>query len=177
MSARLETQDLKVHFGIGRTFLGKPKKVLKALDGVSLALESGKIVALVGESGCGKSTLGRTLVRLERPTAGTIQMDHEDVTNLSGKALRAYRSRVQMIFQDPYGSLDPRMSVESMLDEVVKLHYKANRAERLTRCTAALRQVGLDETALPRFSHQFSGGQRQRIGIARALVLQPDFIV
>lgn len=174
--ALLEVEDLKVYYPVcGGWF--RPKRYLRAVDGVSFSLEAGETLGLVGESGCGKSTLGRALVRLENPAGGRVMLDGRDMAALKGRELRRARKNFQMIFQDPYGSLNPRLTIFQALDEVLALHFRLNRAERLERAAALLERVGLTAEALNRYPHQFSGGQRQRIGIARALAAEPRFIV
>jgi peptide/nickel transport system ATP-binding protein len=151
--------------------------VLHAVDGVSFDIRAGETVGLVGESGCGKSTLSRTLLRLVNPTSGRIVFDGTDVASLSEKALKPWRRRVQMVFQDPYASLNPRRSVFDIIESVLKVHGVSDRAERRNRIAAILERVGLPADAGRRFPNEFSGGQRQRIGIARALVLRPSLVV
>ena len=172
--ALLEVEDLKVYYPVRGGWF-RPKRYLRAVDGVSFSLEAGETLGLVGESGCGKSTLGRALVRLENPAAGRVMLDGRDMAALKGRELRRARKNFQMIFQDPYGSLNPRLTIFQALDEVLALHFRLNRAERLERAAALLERVGLTAEALNRYPHQFSGGQRQRIGIARAA--EPRFIV
>ena len=172
----LEVENLKVYYPV-RGALFRPKRYVRAVDGVSFSLNPGEIVGLVGESGCGKSTLGRALVRLETPTAGRVLLHGRDLATLRGGELRRARKHFQMIFQDPYGSLNPRLTIASVLDEVLAPHSGLNAAERGKRAAELLEQVGLDASALGRYPHQFSGGQRQRIGIARALAVSPEFIV
>ena len=174
--ALLEVEDLKVYYPVRGGWF-RPKRYLRAVDGVSFSLEAGETLGLVGESGCGKSTLGRALVRLENPAAGRVMLDGRDMAALKGRELRRARKNFQMIFQDPYGSLNPRLTIFQALDEVLALHFRLNRAERLERAAALLERVGLTAEALNRYPHQFSGGQRQRIGIARALAAEPRFIV
>jgi len=166
----LSVSDLQTHFKL-------PKGVLRAVDGVSLAVERGETVGLVGESGCGKSTLGRTLLRLEQPTAGRIEIDGEDISTLDQKALRPYRRRLQMVFQDPFASLNPRHTIGDILAAPLVVHGQGDAAERQRRVESLIDRVGLPRSALARYPHEFSGGQRQRIGIARALILQPELIV
>lgn len=174
--ALLEVEDLKVYYPVRGGWF-RPKRYLRAVDGVSFSLEAGETLGLVGESGCGKSTLGRALVRLENPAAGRGMLDGRDMAALKGRELRRARKNFQMIFQDPYGSLNPRLTIFQALDEVLALHFRLSRAERVERAAALLERVGLTAEALNRYPHQFSGGQRQRIGIARALAAEPRFIV
>ncbi|MDD3885329.1 MAG: ATP-binding cassette domain-containing protein [Victivallaceae bacterium] len=173
--ALLEVDDLHVDYPVRGAWFGR-KKFLHAVNGVSFALDRGDIVGLVGESGCGKSTLGRALVRLET-SGGRIMLHGRDLGGLSGGELRRARKSFQMIFQDPYGSLNPQLSIARTLDEVLALHVSGDRAARRVRAAELLEKVGLDASALDRYPHQFSGGQRQRIGIARALAAEPEFIV
>ncbi len=174
--ALLEVENLKVHYPVRGSWF-RPKRFVRAVDGVSFSLEAGETVGLVGESGCGKSTLGRALVRLEEPTAGRVLLDGKDMAALHGRELRRARRNFQMIFQDPYGSLNPRLTVWGALDEVLALHSGLEREARRRRAVELLDRVGLPAEALYRYPHQFSGGQRQRIGIARALAAEPRFIV
>lgn len=174
--ALLEVENLKVHYPVRGSWF-RPKRFVRAVDGVSFSLEACETVGLVGESGCGKSTLGRALVRLEEPTAGRVLLDGKDMAALHGRELRRARRNFQMIFQDPYGSLNPRLTVWGALDEVLALHSGLEREARRRRAVELLDRVGLPAEALYRYPHQFSGGQRQRIGIARALAAEPRFIV
>ncbi|MBQ9775470.1 MAG: dipeptide ABC transporter ATP-binding protein [Lentisphaeria bacterium] len=174
--ALLEVEDLKVYYPV-KSGLFSPKRYLKAVDGVSFSLNEGETLSLVGESGCGKSTLGRALVQLEKPFSGRILIDGKDLRSLRGKALREARRDFQMIFQDPYGSLNPRLSIFSTLDEVLSLRYKEPEKKRRSRAETLLEEVGFNPSFLDRYPHEFSGGQRQRIGIARALAAEPRFIV
>jgi oligopeptide/dipeptide ABC transporter ATP-binding protein len=174
----LEVQDLKVHFPVQPDWRGRPTAVVRAVDGVSLTVRSGETVGLVGESGCGKSTLGRAIVRLESLTAGSIRFEGHDLASLDAAELRAARRGLQMIFQDPYGSLDPRWTIREIVEEPMLLHgLGGDRDSRRRRVTQLLAQVGLDPAAADRYPHEFSGGQRQRIGIARALAVEPHLIV
>jgi peptide/nickel transport system ATP-binding protein len=175
----IEIRDLKVHFPIKSGLIfDRTVGYVYAVDGVSLSIVPGRTYGLVGESGCGKSTLGRGLLRLVEPTAGEIIFDGTDLLSLKGEAMRRTRRRMQMIFQDPLSSLDPRQSVESLLVEGLKAHgLAADRPATSSRLRETLDAVGLPASALRKYPHEFSGGQRQRIGIARALVLGPDLIV
>ncbi|HWT08426.1 MAG TPA: dipeptide ABC transporter ATP-binding protein [Roseomonas sp.] len=158
-------------FGLGRT------ATLKAVDEVSLSINAGETLGLVGESGCGKSTLGRLLLRLIEPTSGTITFDGNEITGIGRMEMRGFRRSMQIIFQDPYGALNPRMSVEDIIAEPLVIHGARHGAETRAKVTQMLDKVGLPARALDRFPHEFSGGQRQRIGIARALILHPRLIV
>ena len=172
----VETRGLKMYFPVGRTITGKPRRLLKAVDDVSFAIGKGQTFGLVGESGCGKTTIGRCLVRLYQPTEGQILFDGQDIARLSEKELAPYRRRMQMIFQDPYASLNPRMTVASIIAEPL-LHTDMSRADRDVRVRELVDLVGLKPDHMQRYPHEFSGGQRQRVGIARALASSPEFIV
>lgn len=174
--ALLRVEHLKKYYPVSSGFWGK-KKFVRALDDISFELQEGETLGLVGESGCGKSTLARQLIRLEEPTEGKIFLAERDLTSLRGESLRKQRHAFQMIFQDPYSSLNPRMSIFSALEEPLKLHTALNREERAARVGQLLELVGLRKEHAYRYPHQFSGGQRQRIGIARALAVNPRFIV
>ena len=176
--ALLEVSGLSVRFPVrGSGWFGR-RRWLTAVDDVSFTIDAGEILGLVGESGCGKSTLGRALVKLEKPAAGKIVLAGRDLASLRGGELRRARKDFQMIFQDPYASLNPRLSIRSTLEEVLRIHFpRENAKQRGERAAALLKRVGLDPAALDRYPHQFSGGQRQRIGIARALAAEPRFIV
>ena len=175
----LEVNDLAVHFPIRRgVLIEKTVGYVYAVDGVSLAVRRGETYGLVGESGCGKTTLGRGILRLVEPTAGSVVFDGENIAELATEPLRRVRRRMQMVFQDPLSSLDPRQSVQSILVEGMKAHGLADSGSATqTRLRELLSAVGLPTTALRKFPHEFSGGQRQRIGIARALTVNPELIV
>jgi oligopeptide/dipeptide ABC transporter ATP-binding protein len=173
----LEVRDLKTHFAIGHGFLRRAGGVVFAVDGVSFSIAPSETLGLVGESGCGKSTVGRTILRLVEPTAGSIRLDGHDITHLGKAELRPYRPRMQIIFQDPFSSLDPRMSAGDIVAEPLRVHRRAS-GRALKEIVAGLfDRVGLRRAQMDNFPHQFSGGQRQRIGIARALALKPKLIV
>jgi oligopeptide transport system ATP-binding protein len=163
--------------GVSRHFPLSGRRVLKAVDGVDLEIAKGETFGLVGESGCGKSTLGRTIKGIYHPTAGTIHFQGKDITSRTPQASRAYSRQMQMIFQDPYSSLNPRMAVRELIGEGLEIHQIGNRRQRLAKIEEMMRLVGLDTDYMNRFPHEFSGGQRQRIAIARALVLTPDFVI
>ncbi|MFA9432026.1 ABC transporter ATP-binding protein [Egicoccus sp. AB-alg2] len=171
MAPFVDVQQLSVHFRVGR------HQALQAVRSVDLAIQRGETVGLVGESGSGKSTLARTIVRAERPAAGSILFDGQDLAPLSDRQLRPYRSRMQMIFQDPFGSLDPRMRVGDVIGEPLRVHRRGNRNWIRGRVAELLEVVGLDASAAERSPAQFSGGQRQRISVARALALEPQLLV
>jgi oligopeptide transport system ATP-binding protein len=174
----LSIRDLQVHFPVRRgLFDRKGPRAVRAVDGVSMDIRQGETLGLVGESGCGKSTTGRAILQLERPTHGTVHFEGEDLVTLRGRSLRRLRRRMQMIFQNPYASLNPRMTVGSIIAEPLRVHGVMQGNERRDRVMELLQQVGLDPAHLRRFPHEFSGGQRQRIGIARAIALNPRFIV
>jgi oligopeptide transport system ATP-binding protein len=175
----IEVQDLKVHFpvSVGNIF---KKKIgdIKAVDGVSFFIKQGETLGLVGESGSGKTTTGNAILQLERPTGGKIFFEGEDITAIAPKEIRKLRRRMQMIFQDPFSSLDPRMKVTDIIGEPIVVHHMAgSKAEYLDQTAELLRVVGLDPSMGDRYPHEFSGGQRQRIGVARALAVRPSFIV
>jgi len=176
MTPLLELDGLVKHFPV-RDALGRARGAVRAVDGVSLRVMPGEVLAIVGESGCGKSTLGRVALRLIEPDAGTIRFAGEDLTALPARALRARRRDAQLIFQDPFGSLDPRMSVADAIAEPLILHTKLDRAGRAARVAALLTRVGLRPEMAQRWPHEFSGGQRQRIAIARALASEPRLII
>ena len=174
----LELDHLKVYFPIkSGVVLDRHIGDIRAVDDVSLTIKRGETLGLVGESGCGKSTVGRTIVRLYKPTEGRIVFDGKDISRLNEQELRPLRRRMQMVFQDPFASLNPRHSVGRIVGEPLRTHGLANRKESAGRVRELLSTVGLPQDAAGRYPHEFSGGQRQRIGLARALALNPDFIV
>jgi oligopeptide transport system ATP-binding protein len=174
----VEIRSLTKVFPLGESMLGsRAKGEVRAVDDVSLDIDAGETLGLVGESGSGKSTLGRLVLRLIEPSSGTLQFEGRDLLAASHREMRRIRRDMQIIFQDPFGSLDPRMNVESIVSEPLVIHEKMTLNARRARVAELLRAVGLDQSILPRFPHEFSGGQRQRIGIARALALRPKFIV
>ena len=173
----LEVTDLKKHFPIHKGVFSKVSGQVYAVDGVSFSIGRGETLGLVGESGCGKSTVGRTLLRLLEPTSGTVRIGGEDITHLDGPHLLPYRRRMQMIYQDPYASLNPRMSAGEIVGEPMIVHQTGTPPERRERVAALFERVGLRPEAVNSYPHEFSGGQRQRIGIARALALRPKLIV
>ncbi len=173
----LEVRDLKTYFPIQGGILRRTVGRVYAVDGVTFEIRRGETLGLVGESGCGKTTLGRTILRLETATAGAVHFDGQDVLALEGRDLKRMRGRMQIIFQDPYGSLNPRMPVLDIIGEGLLAQGVKDRRERIQRVEDSLEAVGLRRDYTRRYPHEFSGGQRQRIGIARALALRPDFIV
>ncbi len=173
----LEVRDLEVHFEIKGGILKRTVGVVKAVDGVDLDIHRGEILGLVGESGCGKTTAGRAILRLVQATNGSVHFDGQDIFALSHAQMKPFRQRMQLVFQDPYSSLDPRSRIVDIVGEGLRVHGVKDPQERRQRVMNTLNLVGLKKEHLNRFPHEFSGGQRQRIGIARALVLLPDFIV
>ena len=173
----LEIRNLKKHFPVGEGLFSRNKGAVKTVDGVSLTVEEGETLGIVGESGCGKSTLGRTILRLVEPTSGEIYFQEKNLLAMSPRELRDTRRQMQIIFQDPYASLNPRMRVGDIVGEGLEIHKLAKGKAKRDRVIELLNQVGLREDHYNRYPHEFSGGQRQRIGIARALAVSPKFIV
>ncbi len=174
----LSVRDLKVHFPVKGGVLQRTVDVVKAVDGISFDVPRGKTVGLVGESGSGKTTTGRAIARLVPITAGSVHYGGRDLAMLARSEFFAYRKKIQVIFQDPFGSLNPRMTIYSIIAEPLDIHFKAwSKAQKQARVADLLEKVGLSADFMQRYPHQFSGGQRQRIGIARALAVEPEFIV
>jgi oligopeptide/dipeptide ABC transporter ATP-binding protein len=181
MGDLVSISGLVKHYDSRRGLLGRitgnPGALVQAVNGVDLGIARGSTTGLIGESGCGKSTLGRAILRLHEPTAGTVRFDDTDVTGLDAEAMRDMRRRIQIIFQDPYASLNPRRTVGEIVSKPLRLHGLARGGEIRDRTVEILERVGLNAGHLNRYPHQFSGGQRQRIGIARALIMKPEFVV
>lgn len=175
--ALLEVRELKKYFPIRKGFFSRIAGHVKAVDGVSFDVRQGETLGLVGESGCGKTTMARAILRLIEPTSGDIQFDGIPILSLKGQRLRRLRKRMQIIFQDPYGSLNPRLTVGSMISEAIKIHKIAKGAAVKRRVADLLDRVGIPPAHMNRYPHEFSGGQRQRIGIARSLAVGPDLII
>lgn len=173
----IEVKNLSKFFNINKGIFSKNTSYVKAVDDVSFSIKKGETLGLVGESGCGKTTTGRTLLKLYEPTAGEIIYDGKDIAKLNPKDMLPYRRKMQMIFQDPYASLNSRMTVGDIIAEPIEIHKLMNKNEKLERVQYLLNRVGLNPDHASRYPHEFSGGQRQRIGIARALAVQPQFIV
>jgi len=174
----LQVDNLKVHFPLRGGFFRTVTDHVRAVDDVSFTVARGRTTGLVGESGSGKTTIGRALVKLAPVTAGTLRFNGTDITTLSNRAFLPFRKRIQMIFQDPFNSLNPRMTIEDIIREPLDIHFPAqSRADKRARIADLLRRVGLEATHMGRYPHEFSGGQRQRIGIARALAVEPEFII
>ena len=177
MPSVLEVQDLKTYFPVRKGLLRRTVGQVHAVDGVSFSIGAGETLGLVGESGCGKTTVGRSVLRLIEPTAGVIRLGGRDITRLGRAELRPFRREMQIIFQDPFSSLNPRMRAGDIVGEPLKVHGAVPAAERRERVAALFARVGLSEAQMGNYPHQFSGGQRQRIGVARALALNPKLIV
>jgi oligopeptide transport system ATP-binding protein len=178
MTALVEIDSLQKHFPVGGGLFGRGAKQVRALDGVSLSIEQGEILSVVGESGSGKTTLGRTVLRLTDPTAGAIRFEGQDITRLSRRGLRPFRRRMQLVFQDPFASLNPRQTVEQIVAVPLAIHDSGSSAAgKRERVAEMLRLVGLQPHHADRYPHELSGGQRQRVGIARALIMNPSFLV
>ena len=175
-AALLEVQGLRIHFPFGGRWFGR-RGWVRAVDGVDLDVRRGEIFGLVGESGSGKTTLGRAVLRLVEPTAGSVRFDGTDVLALGGRELRAARRRFQIVFQDPYRSLSPRMQIQSLIAEPIRLHHIVPEEAIESRVLELLSLVGLEPYFMHRYPHEMSGGQRQRVAIARAMALEPDFLV
>ena len=173
----VQIQDLKMYFENRKGWFGKQVEYVKAVDGVSLDIKKGETVGLVGESGCGKSTTGYSILRLYKPTSGKIIYDGTDIAAMSAKEVWPYRKKMQMIFQDPYASLNPRMTVSDIIGEPLDIYNLCEGKERQERIYELLNTVGLGKEHASRYPHEFSGGQRQRVGIARALAVRPEFVV
>ena len=174
----LDVRDLKMHFPLTRgLILQRTIGYVRAVDGISFSIERGKTMGLVGESGSGKTTIGRTLCRLYKPTGGQIMFGEVDLASLQGEALRQVRQRIQMVFQDPYASLNPRFTIGSLIAEPMHIYHVASKKEIRDRTLELLRVVGLRPEYIDRYPHEFSGGQRQRIAVARALAINPEFVI
>lgn len=173
----LQIKGLCKHFNLKKSIFEKNKKVLHAVDDVTLEIKKGETLGLVGESGCGKTTLGRTVVRLYEPTSGEIIYDNKNITNLNFQEMKSFRRKIQMIFQDPYASLNPRQTIGDIIKEPMEIHNLHEEKDRDKKVLEILELVGLNSSHMSRYPHEFSGGQRQRVGIARALACNPEFIV
>ncbi len=173
----LEIREIKKYYPIRQGFLSRQAGELKAVDDVSLEINEGETIGLVGESGSGKTTLGKMIIRLEEPTQGEVLYRGRNIVSLKGKELKGYRRQVQMIFQDPSASLDPRMTAGDSIGEALLIHGMEDEEERMRRVWGLLKEVGLEAGDASRYPHEFSGGQKQRIGIARALALRPGLII
>ena len=173
----LDVKDLKMHFPVKGGIIQRAKKWCKAVDGVSLSIAPGETLGLVGESGCGKSTLGKCIVRLNKPTAGSIFYDGVDLAGVNNKTYKPYRRDIQMVFQDPFSSLNPRMMVADIVGEPLRIHKMASGLDLEKRVDEMLERVGIKRQQRSRYPHAFSGGQRQRIGIARSLIMRPRLVV
>lgn len=177
MNPLLEVKNLKKYYPVKRKLLSREQTFVKAVDDVSFTVQKGETLGIVGESGCGKSTMGRTILQLQPATDGEIIYKGKDITNLSFRQMRPLRKEMQIVFQDPYSSLNARKTIQQILLEPFEIHRLYSRKERLDRVHEMLEKVGLNREFANRYPHEFSGGQRQRIGIARALMLEPEFVV
>jgi oligopeptide/dipeptide ABC transporter ATP-binding protein len=177
MAPLIEVTDLKKHFPLRKGILGRTVGNVLAVDGVSFSINEGETLGLVGESGCGKTTVGRTVLRLIEPTSGQIKIKGQEISGLTKSELRPLRRQMQIVFQDPFSSLNPRIRVGKIVGEPLKVHGVGDKAERMERVAQLFRRVGLRPEQIENYPHQFSGGQRQRVSIARALALDPGFIV
>lgn len=177
MSEILQVRNLVKHFPVRGGFFGRDARSVRAVDGISISVGSRETLGVVGESGCGKSTAGRAILRLIEPTSGEVRFEGRDILSMDPEEMRVLRRRMQIVFQDPFGSLNPRLTVERIVEEPLLAHEHATRRERKEKVAEALAMVGLLPEHMKRFPHEFSGGQRQRIGIARALVLRPQLVI
>lgn len=177
MQNLVEVKNLKKYFELRKGFINKKVNYVKAVDNISLSIKKGETFGLVGESGCGKTTVGRTIIKLYEPTSGQVIYDGKDLSEMDDKGMLPYRKKMQMIFQDPYASLDPRMTVGEIIGEPLNVHKIYEGKERADRIRELIKLVGLEDDHISRYPHEFSGGQRQRIGIARALAVEPEFII
>lgn len=173
----MEIKDLKKYFPVNSSFFRGGTSQVKAIDGVSLNIKEGETIGVVGESGCGKSTLGRNIIRLQKPTSGNIVFDGKDITDLSDRKLKSVRRQMQIVFQDPYASLNPKLKVGDIVGEPLRVNRNGSPTERKEKVKSLLERVGLEAHHYSKYPHEFSGGQRQRIGIARALTINPKFVV